>query len=149
MWSVYSKGFGFVVYTFICAFWKIKFFWLLRPSKSSGPSKKTRLLDSWPLSMPKKTRPWVDLFKNIVLYLLNLKVVSKGKDNFVCRGCQSRKRIQKKIQKAIQKRIHSKEDPKGDFFPRKHFNIDPCISLGYFTRLQLLLLNINGIGWQA
>ena len=40
LWSIYSKRFEFMVYTFICAFWKIIFFWLLRPSKSSGALKK-------------------------------------------------------------------------------------------------------------
>ena len=40
LWSIYSKIFEFMVYTFICAFWKIIFFWLLRPSKSSGALKK-------------------------------------------------------------------------------------------------------------
>ena len=40
LWSVYSKRYEFMVYTFICAFWKIIFFWLLRPSKSSGALKK-------------------------------------------------------------------------------------------------------------
>ena len=40
LWSIYSKRFEFMVYTFICAFWKIKFFWLLRPSKSFGALKK-------------------------------------------------------------------------------------------------------------
>ena len=40
MWSIYSLRFDCMVYTFICAFWKIKFFWLLMPSKSSGALKK-------------------------------------------------------------------------------------------------------------
>jgi hypothetical protein len=40
LWSIYSKIFELMVYTFICAFWKINFFWLLRPSKSSGDVKK-------------------------------------------------------------------------------------------------------------
>ena len=40
LWSIYSKRFEFMVYTCFCAFWKIKFFWLLRPSKSSGALKK-------------------------------------------------------------------------------------------------------------
>ena len=40
LWSIYSKRFEIIVYTFICVFWKIKFFWLLRPSKSSGALKK-------------------------------------------------------------------------------------------------------------
>ena len=40
LWSIYSKRFEFMVYTFICVFWKIKFFWLLKPSKSSGALKK-------------------------------------------------------------------------------------------------------------
>ena len=40
LWSIYSKIFEFMVYTFICAFLKIKFFRLLRPSKSSGDLKK-------------------------------------------------------------------------------------------------------------
>ena len=40
LWSICSKRFDFMVYTFICAFWKIKFFWLLGPSKSSGDLKK-------------------------------------------------------------------------------------------------------------
>ena len=40
LWSIYSKKFEFMVYTCFCAFWKIKFFWLLRPSKSSGALKK-------------------------------------------------------------------------------------------------------------
>ena len=40
LWSIYSKRFEFMVYTFICAFRKIKFFWILRPSKSSEALKK-------------------------------------------------------------------------------------------------------------
>ena len=40
LWSIYSKIFEFMVYTFIYAFWKIEFFWLHRPSKSSGALKK-------------------------------------------------------------------------------------------------------------
>ena len=37
-WSICSKRFELIVYTFICVFWDIKFFWLLSPSKSSrGP----------------------------------------------------------------------------------------------------------------
>ena len=40
LWSIYSKRFEFMVYTCFCAFWKIKIFWLLRPSKSSGALKK-------------------------------------------------------------------------------------------------------------
>ena len=35
-----SKRFEFMVYTYICGFWETKFFWLLRPSKSSGALKK-------------------------------------------------------------------------------------------------------------
>ena len=40
------------------------------PLNLLGPSKKTQLLDSWPLSMHQKTRPWISHFKNIVLYLM-------------------------------------------------------------------------------
>ena len=47
---------GLDLWSFICAFWKIKFFWLLRPSKSSGPSKKG-------LYQP---------FRNIIFYLFYL-----------------------------------------------------------------------------
>ena len=43
-------------------------FWC--PLNLLGPSKKSQLLDSWSLSMHQKTRPWINLFKNIVLYLL-------------------------------------------------------------------------------
>ena len=38
--SICSKRFEFTVYTDICAVWKIKFFWLLRLSKSYGTFKK-------------------------------------------------------------------------------------------------------------
>ena len=38
------------------------------PLNLLGPSKKSQLLDSWPLSMPLKTRPWMNLFKFFVLY---------------------------------------------------------------------------------
>ena len=37
LWSIYSRKFEFMVYTFICAF----FYWCLRPSKSSGFLKKS------------------------------------------------------------------------------------------------------------
>ena len=40
LWSIYSKRFEFKVYTFVCASWKIKFFWLLRPSKPYRALKK-------------------------------------------------------------------------------------------------------------
>ena len=46
LWSIYSKRFEFMVYTFICVFWKIKIFRLLRPSK------KTQFLEFLLLSMP-------------------------------------------------------------------------------------------------
>ena len=36
LWSIYSKKFEFMVYTFIYVFWKNIFFWLLRPFKQSG-----------------------------------------------------------------------------------------------------------------
>ena len=39
----YCKICEFMVYTFICAFGRIKFFWLLRPSKSSGAFKEDLL----------------------------------------------------------------------------------------------------------
>ena len=39
------------------------------------PLKKTQLSDSWPLSMPWKTRPWGDLFENIVLYLMTVSFI--------------------------------------------------------------------------
>ena len=42
------------------------------PLNLLGPSKKSNLLDSWPLNMPLKTRPWINLFKNIVPYLMGL-----------------------------------------------------------------------------
>ena len=40
LWLIYSKIFEFMIYIFICAFLKIKFFLLLRPSTSSGDLKK-------------------------------------------------------------------------------------------------------------
>ena len=40
------------------------------PLNLLGPSKKSQLLDSWPFSMPLKTRPWMNLFKFFVLYLV-------------------------------------------------------------------------------
>jgi hypothetical protein len=43
--------------------------WVWGPLNLLGPSKKSQLLDSWPLSMPLKTRPWMNLFKIFVLYL--------------------------------------------------------------------------------
>ena len=55
-------------------FEKLNFFNFWGPLNLLGPSKKSQLLDSWPLSMPLKTRPWMNLFKNIVLYLLTIKV---------------------------------------------------------------------------
>ena len=70
--SIYSKRFNFMVYMFICVFREIKFFWLLN---LLGLLKKTQHLDSWPLSMPWKTRPWGDLFKNIVLYLMTVSFI--------------------------------------------------------------------------
>ena len=70
--SIYSKRFNFMVYTFICVFREIKFFWLLN---LLGLLKKTQHLDSWPLSMPWKTRPWGDLLKNIVLYLMTVSFI--------------------------------------------------------------------------
>ena len=41
------------------------------PLNLLGPLKKSQLLDSWPLSMPLKTRPWMNLFKFFVLYLIH------------------------------------------------------------------------------
>ena len=46
---------------------KMMEFWLFflscfwGPQNLLGPSKKTQLLDSWPLGMPQKTRPWAGL----------------------------------------------------------------------------------------
>ena len=40
------------------------------PQNLLGLSKKTQLLDSWPLSMPLKSRPWGNRFKIFVLYLV-------------------------------------------------------------------------------
>ena len=47
LWSIYSKRFEFMVYTFIC---KIKFFRLLRPSTSSGALKKVLKYSSHQIS---------------------------------------------------------------------------------------------------
>ena len=54
---------------FVC-FEKLNFSDFWGPLNLLGNSKKSQLLDSWPLSMPLKTRPWMNLFKNIVLYLV-------------------------------------------------------------------------------
>ena len=51
-------------------FEKLNFSNFWGPLNLLGSSKKSQLLDSWPLSMPLKTRPWMNLFKNIVLYLI-------------------------------------------------------------------------------
>ena len=40
LWLVYRKKIEFIVYTFIFEFWEIKFFWLLRPSKTSVQGQK-------------------------------------------------------------------------------------------------------------
>ena len=50
-------------------FEKLNFSNFWGPLNLLGSSKKSQLLDSWPLSMLLKTRPWMNLFKNIVLYL--------------------------------------------------------------------------------
>ena len=49
-------------------FEKLNFFGFRGPQNLMGPLKKTQLLNSWPLSMPWKTRPWGPLLINIVLY---------------------------------------------------------------------------------
>ena len=85
LWSIYSKRFEFMVYTFICAFWEVIFFQkndgvlvifsflLLRPSKSSGVLKKDPTFGFLTFEYAlKKTRPWVNLFKNIVLHLMKI-----------------------------------------------------------------------------
>ena len=56
-------------------FEKLNFFDFWGPQNLLGHSKKTELLDSWPLSMPWKTRPWGDLFNNIVLYLMTVSFI--------------------------------------------------------------------------
>ena len=49
----------------------LRFFWLRRPSKTyEALKKKGEIMNIWPLCTTLKTRHWVDLFKNIVLYLL-------------------------------------------------------------------------------
>ena len=73
MWSIYSKRFEFMVYTFICAFWG--------PLNLLGPSKKSRILDSWPLSVPYKTRSWNNLFWKCC-------PVSKAQKSFA-KGCNN------------------------------------------------------------
>ena len=50
-------------------FEKLNFSDFWGPLNLRGPSKKSQLLDSWPLSLPLKTRPWMNLFKIFVLYL--------------------------------------------------------------------------------
>jgi hypothetical protein len=40
LWLIYRKRVEFVVYTFIFEFWEIKFFELLRPSKTSVQGQK-------------------------------------------------------------------------------------------------------------
>ena len=63
LWSIYSKRFEFMVYTFICAFWKIIFFWLLRPSKSSGALKKDSTFGFLTFGNALKNKPWINLLK--------------------------------------------------------------------------------------
>ena len=50
-------------------FEKLNFSDFRGPLNLLGPSKNTQLLNSWTLSMHQKTRPWIYLFRNIVLYL--------------------------------------------------------------------------------
>ena len=50
-------------------FEKLNFSALWGPLNLLWPLKKAQLLVSWPFSMPLKTRSWMNLFKNIVLYL--------------------------------------------------------------------------------
>ena len=59
-----------MVYTCV-RFEKINFSDFWGPQNLLGPSKKTQLLDSWPLRMPLKSRPWGNHFKIFVLYLLH------------------------------------------------------------------------------
>ena len=40
LWLIYRKKCEFIAYTFFYEFWEIKFFWLLRPSKTSEALKK-------------------------------------------------------------------------------------------------------------
>ena len=40
LWLIYRKRFEFIVYTFIFGIWEIKFFWLLRPSRTSVQGQK-------------------------------------------------------------------------------------------------------------
>ena len=49
LWSIYSKRSEFMVHTFICAFWEIKIFQLLRPSKYSETLKRPYfwILEIW------------------------------------------------------------------------------------------------------
>ena len=61
LWSLYSKRFEFIVCIFNCEFWELKFFWLLRPSNSSGALKEDPTFGFLTFEYA---------LKNIVLYLL-------------------------------------------------------------------------------
>ena len=59
-----------MVYTFIFALWEIFFFDIWDPLKLLWSTTKGEILNSWPLSLALKTKYRVNLFKNIVLYLM-------------------------------------------------------------------------------
>ena len=71
LWSIYGKRLKLWSTLLFERFEELNFSDFWGPVNLLGPSKKTQLLDSWPLSMSLKTRPWANLFKNIVLYLGN------------------------------------------------------------------------------
>ena len=70
LYNTNRKRVEFIVYTSSFEFWEIKFFELLRPSRTSIQGQKHSNFVFLTSKYALKTRPWGDHLKNIVLYLL-------------------------------------------------------------------------------
>ena len=70
LYNTNRKRVEFIVYTSSFEFWEIKFFELLRPSRTSIQGQKHSNFVFLTSKYALNTRPWGDHLKNIVLYLL-------------------------------------------------------------------------------
>ena len=70
MWLIYRKKLNLLSKLLFLSFEKSNFWSFWGPQKLLFKAKSTQILDSSPLSMPYKIRPWGNHFKNLVLYLL-------------------------------------------------------------------------------
>ena len=63
LWLIYRKRVEFIVHTLIFEFQKIKFFELMRPSRTSGQGQKRSNFGFLTFKYALKTRHWADHFK--------------------------------------------------------------------------------------